>query len=436
MSKLLILNPHAGAIDIGSSMLYCNSYKDEEVQEYAYTEEGLLEVASYFKLAKVTTVALEATGVYWLRVYEVLESAGIEVYMVNGAHVKQLPGRKSDIADALWLRTLHQYGLLKAGFVPNASIRSLRSYIRIRDTHIADGAREVQRMQKALDLMGLKIHQVISQIHGTSGLAIIEAILAGERSLDVLIKLTDKRIQEQKGEDLRKALKGAYSKEHLFLLSQSLKAWKFHQEQIKACDTQIEQQLIEMNEGAEAVEITDKAKRIRHHRPNIDNLHQLLLTLTGGKNPTQIEGINDQSLLKLIAHTGLDMDIWPSEKHFASYASLAPAHDQSGKRKKRRYRKGNKEIKQIFVLIARSVAKMKTELGEFYRQLKARRGPAIALKALARKIAIRYYRIMKYGSEYTIRGIEDFQHNFKEQKAKYLIRQLKKLKPELEIVNA
>lgn len=432
--SLSLLHPHAGAVDIGASALFCNTYQSDQVSEFVYTQDGLASLCSYFVDAGVDTVALEATGVYWLPVYEQLEAAGVEVYMVNGAHVKQLPGRKSDIADAVWLRTLHQYGLLKAGFVPEASIRCLRSYMRIRETHIADGAREVLRMQKALDLMGVKIHQVLSQVQGKSGLAIIEAILEGERDADTLIGLTDKRVQRDKSEQLRKALKGSYRKEHLFLLSQALKAWKFHQEQILTCDGQLQEQLIEMGQGAEEVEITDQPKPIRHHPPKIKDLHRLLLTLTGGKNPTQIEGINDQSLLKLIAHTGLDMSVWPNEKHFVSYASLAPSHDQSGKRKKRRHRKGNKEIKTIFMLIARSIARTKTELGEFYRHLKARRGPAIAMKALARKIAIRYYRIMKHGTEYTVKGIEDFQQNFKEQRTKTLIKQLRKLAPDIQIV--
>lgn len=434
MSKLELLHPHAGAIDIGAASLFCNTYQGDEVKEIDNNQDGLDALCRYFHDAEVDTVALEATGVYWLPVFEALEECGIEVFMVNGAHVKQLPGRKSDVADAVWLRTLHQYGLLKAGFVPDASIRCLRSYIRIRENHISDGSREVLRMQKALDLMGIKIHQVLSQIHGKSGLAILRAILAGERDPEVLISLTDMRIQRSKREELRAALKGNYRKEYLFLLSQALKSWQFHQDQIRECDAQIEEQLIEMGRGRQEVAITDTPKHIRHHRPHIEDLHKLLLTLTGGNNPTQIEGINDQTLLKLIAHTGLDMDNWKNEKRFVSYAGLAPAHDQSGKRKRRRYRPGNKEIKAIFTLIARSVAKMKTELGEFYRHLKSRRGAGVAMKALARKIAIRYYRIMKFGTEYTIRGIEQFEQNFKEQKAKRLIKQLKSLHADIQII--
>lgn len=427
MSKLTVIHSQAGAIDIGASELFCSTFASDQVEIYGYDSENLQVMAKMFVDAEVKTVAIEATGVYWIPVYEALEDVGLEVYMVNGAHVKQIPGRKNDIADAVWLRTLHQYGLLRSGFVPEATIRCLRTYMRIRENHIQDGGREVLRMQKALDLMGLKIHQVLSQIQGKSGLAILEAILDGERDPDRLISLTDKRVREKKSEELRRALKGNYRKEYLFLLSQAIKSWRFHQNQILECDKELTAQLAEMTNGVESPEIDDKPKKIRHHPPQIPDLHKLLLTLTGGKNPTRMEGINDQSLLKLIAHCGLDFTAWKNEKHFVSYASLAPSHDQSGRRKRRRYRKGNKEIKNIFILIARSVAKMKTELGEFYRHLKSRKGPQIAMKALARKIAVRFYNIMRYGIEYTIKGIEDFQQNFKEQKAKRIFKQLKNL---------
>jgi len=352
----------------------------------------------------------------------------LEVYVVNGAHVKQLPGRKSDVADAIWLRTLHQHGLLRSGFVAESDIRTLRTYVHVRDTHINSGAREVQRMQKALELMGLKLHQVVSQIQGVSGMAIMEAILAGERDVEKLILLTHKRIRDTKTDQLREALKGNFRQEYLFSLQQAITSWRFHQEQVLVCDKEIEGHLQQMTHGVDKPDITDTPKTIRHHRPQIDELHQHLLILTQGKNPTQIEGINDQSLLKLISLTGLEMSAFPSEKHFVSYAGLTPCNDSSGKRKRRRRSKrGNPNLRQVFMLIARSVSKMRNELGEFYRNLKARRGSAIAMKALARKLAIRYYRIMKHGVEYVVRGIELYQKNTKNQKIRSLKKQMIKM---------
>lgn len=426
-SSLHVIHPRAGAIDIGSSELYCNTFQSDEVEVFAYRYEELEKLVSFFIEAGVETLALEATGVYWLPVFEALEAAGLEVYMVNGAHVKQLPGRKSDIADAVWLRTLHQYGLLKAGFVPEASIRSLRSYVRIRENHIKDGAREVSRMHKALDLMSLKPHQVLTQIHGKSGLAILDAILTGERDPAKLVALTDARVQKSKADELIKSLRGNYRKEHLFLLEQALKSWRFHQTQILACDKRIEEQLLEMTVSLDVPDITDKPKPIRHHKPQIPELHTLLLMLTGGKNPTQLDGINDQTLMKLIAHCGLDFSKWKNEKHFTSYASLTPCRDRSGKQKRKRYKQGNKELKNIFTQLANSIAKTQTDLGEFYRHLKGRRGPKIAMKALARKIAERFYRIMRHGTEYTSRGIEHFQQNFKEQQLNMIRKRIKSL---------
>ena len=264
--------------------------------------------------------------------------------------------------------------------------------------------------------------------------AILDAIVDGERDISILVGLTDGRVQKNKAEQLAQALKGNYAKEHLFLLQQALKSWRFHQEQMGQCDREIEIQLQEMTQEKEVPQIEDQPKGMRHNAPKIADLHRLLLTLSQGKNPTQIEGINDYSFLKLVAHTGLDMEAWANEKRFVSYAGLAPSHDRSGKRKRRRYRKGNKEVKNIFMLLARSVAKMDTELGAFYRQLKARKGPAVAMKALARKIAIRYYRIMKFGTDYIVKGTEWFEHNFKQQKTNRLIKQLKKLNPDNQLI--
>jgi hypothetical protein len=272
---------------------------------------------------------MEATGVYWLYAYAVLEAAGLEVVVVNGRHVRNLPGRKTDMADCQWLATLHAHGLLRGGFVPPAAIRRLQDYQRLRADHIIGAGSQVQKMQQALERMNIKFHDVISDLVSVSGLKVVRAILAGERQPEPLLWLCDMQIQKKKRERVLASLRGTWGAEHLFALGQALAVWEFYQKLLVECDQQIEALLKELAGSPPSAPGEDPAteaagKKAGKNAPQIQQLHQLLMRLCGGRDVTAIAGIGDYLLLQLLAETGADLKAWPSEKHFTAWAGLAP----------------------------------------------------------------------------------------------------------------
>ena len=410
MKTLTVLNAHAAAIDVGSEQLHV-SIAGGRPEVFGTMTGDLHRVRDYLMGAGAKTVAMEATGVYWLCLYEVLEGAGLEVMMVNGKHVKNLPGRKTDMADCQWLATLHAHGLLRAGFVPPAHIRRLQDYVRLRADHITMGASHVQHMQKALDRMNLKVHEVLSSLTGMSGLAMIRAILDGERDPEKLLQLCDQQIQRKKAERMREALRGSYRAEHLFALKQALQGWEFYQAQAAACDREIERCLNEMAPpGGNDSEPSGSARKdVSANAPRISELHTLLKRLNNGRDATELPALTDYSVLQLTAEVGTDLTKWPSEKHFTAWLGLAPGSHQSGKRRGHVARQRNR-AGRLFCTLARSLARSVDKgLGGFYRRLRARRGGLVANQALARKLAILYWRVMVHGLQYVEKGLKHYE---------------------------
>jgi transposase len=243
MSKSLeIVHPKAAGIDIGSQSFYVDAGQ-EEVRVFPTYTEGCHAVRDYLKVHAIETVAMESTGVYWVILYSVLEDAGIEVYLVNGRDVKNVPGRKSDVKDCQWLRQLHSYGLLRKSFIPPDEIRKLRNYIRLRQDHIRAQATQVHLMQKALTQMNVRLTEVISDIMGTNGSRMIGAILDGERDPLVLVTYCHESILKNKKDLVVKALQGEYRDEHLFALRQAHQTWHYYQTLIFECDKELEKLL-------------------------------------------------------------------------------------------------------------------------------------------------------------------------------------------------
>src|SRR6185503_886375 len=275
---------------------------------------------------QVRSVAMEATGVYWLPLYAVLEAAGMEVVMVDGRQTRNLPGRKTDMKDCQWGSTLHAHGLLRAGFVPPAHIRRLQDYLRLRGEHIAAAAGHVQHMQRALERMNIKLHDVISSLTGASGLAVVRAILAGERDPAALLALCDVRIRKVKAERVVEALRGDWADEHLFALEQAVQSWDHYQAQIVDCDRRIADILARMPGGdgpAAAVEKPAKPRtRPGVNTPQIDNLRELLQRMCDGKDATTLPAHSEYTVLQLVGEVGTDLARWPTEKHFASWTGL------------------------------------------------------------------------------------------------------------------
>ena len=422
-----IVNAHAGGIDVGSETIFI-AVGDDTVKQFG-TDTGSYHAAiSYLRQQGITTVAMEATGVYWIALYELLEEAGIEVYVVNSAYVRHLPGRKSDVADCQWLQQLHAHGLLRQSFIPPDDIRQLRSYVRLRTDHISMAAQHVQHMQKALDLMNIKLHTVISDITGASGMRVIKAIVAGERSPERLLALCDVSIRTRKEKEVIASLRGNYRREHLFSLQQAIECSEFYQRQITACDREIERLLHDLTDNLPDPGQSGPSKPIRHHRPEIDDLHTKLMKLTCGRNPAAMSGLTDLTLMQLLAEVGTDLSHWKTEKHFTAWLGLAPSMHQSGKSNKKRHYKINTRAGQIFRVAAQSLAGSKHKaLGAFYRRIKARRGAMVAMKATARKLAVIFYNVLTKGMEFVEQGLIRYQQQYEAQLRQRLQKQAHRL---------
>jgi len=427
---------NAAGVDIGSEKIYV-AIIDEPVMEFDTYTSGIKRAAEYILAKNSDSIAMEATGIYWFPIFEMFEEYGLECYVVNACHAKNVPGRKTDVLDSEWLRELHTFGLLSSSFIPNEMTRKLRTIVRLRDDHIEMGSTHIQHMHKSFDAMNIKLHNVISQTTGMSGLRVIKAILSGEQNPEKLANLCSQQILKNKRQDVIKSLEGNYKKEYLFALRQALDLWEFYQEKIVECDKEIEKILNEMGIGQSVPKNISKAKPINNHEPLIDDFHKKLLTITGGRDASQLTGLTDYTVMRLIAETGTDMSPWQTEKHFASWCNLAPWDKSSGKKKGTRKRKINNRTGQIFREVVPSVGKSKyLALGGFYRRIKSRHGAKVANKATARKIAVLYYRLMKYGFDYVEQGLEEYEKKYKEKMIQSITKKAKQYGMEMIKIDA
>ena len=417
-----IIRTNVAGIDIGAKKVFVAIEGQPVVSYFTFTEDFLLLRDSLLK-HKVKTVAMEATGVYWVILYEILEEAGIDVWLVDGRQTKQVPGRKTDVKDCQWIQELHGYGMLNRCLVVKADIKELRSYLRLREDHIRSSSMHINHMQKALTEMNIRLTEVLSEIHGKSGMAIIESILGGERDRDVLVNLCHTSILKGKKDLVYKSLNGIYTKAGLFALKQAHDGYQFYLQQILECDAQINIVINRMGNSGKDQDLKNKRKPIRHHRPNIKNLGPNLLNIFGGKDATLISGITDYTWMELLAETGPDLTRWPSEKHFTSWTGLAPGQNNSGKKNRNAKKRGSPKAGQIFRTIAQGlINSKKIALGAFGRRLRGRKGPAVAIKAVARKLAELYWRVGVKGLEYAENGIKKYEEQLVKQKYKTVMK--------------
>ena len=424
MKVFEVIHQKAAGIDIGSDKIFVSA--DGVMVKVYDTYTGSLEqCAKDLKEFGIFTVAMEATGVYWVVLYDILEKAGFDTWLVNGAEVKNLPGRKSDVKDCQWIQQLHSHGLLKRCFIPEESMRELRCYTRLREDHVQMASSHIQHIQKSYTLMGIRLHQVISDTMGVSGIKILEAILNGERDGEKLASLCDIRIIKKKKEDVIRSLKGNYKEEYLFALRQAYQCWQFYQKQIQACDLKISALLDKLNEGKQAFPV-DNGKVIKHDKTAIDGLDEKLVKIANGKNAIRIPGISEYTFLQLLSEIGTDMSRWKSVKEFVSWLKLAPQVDRSGKSRKKVHNQSMPRAGQLFKQVSQGLLQSKhNALGEFARRLRARKGPAVAIKATARKLASMYYWVMSKGIEYVEAGIEKYKAKQREQQMIYLQKKAK-----------
>jgi transposase len=433
ISQLTVINPKVAGIDVSDSeMMVAFPINSEqlEIQSFGTFTCDLHLIAKCLKEQDVTSVAMESTGVYWVPLFLLLQEEGFEVYLVNAKHVKNVTGRKDDESDAEWIRKLHSCGLLTASFQPDNLTRTLRETVRQRKTLVRTASTNINRIQKALELMNIKLHTIISDIDGKTGMCIIKAILDGERNPEKLADMRDPRIKASK-EDVIKSLEGQWTREHLFTLRQDYELYCFYNQLIKQCDTEIEQVLLEQiackNEGV--IHDIPPAKR------KVSKKNKLSFNLTSdlkeisGVDVTEVNGISELSALSIMSEVGTDLSKWKTAHYFTSWLGLAPNNKISGGKvisskitKKKNY------AGQAFRQAAASLYKSKCPLGDFFRRIRARAGTPKAIVATARKLAVIYYMMVINQEPFNPSALTDFQNKNKEKK----ISQLKKIIAQLE----
>ena len=437
ITQFEIIRPHVAGVDVsdnnGMMIAYPISSSEIMVEEYECYTRDLHRLSATLKSHGIESVAMESTGVYWIPLFLLLQKDGFEVYLVNAKHTKNVTGRKSDEGDAEWIQKLHRCGLLTASFQPDNQTRSLRSVVRHRDTLVKNRSTALNRMQKALEQMNLKIHTVISDIDGKTGLAIINAILSGERDPEKLADLRDKRIKASR-EEIIKSLEGFWSDEHLFELSQCYRMYEFHREMIYDCDKKIEellQEIIKSNNNGVMPKLA-KLERKRNYKNNLsfnatDYLYELNKVDIAGKNG--IMGISELTALILYAEVGALLFYFKNAKHFTSWLGLAPNTKVSGgKIISSRILKKKHFGGQAFRMAALGLCNSIGPLGDYYRRIRSNAGKQKAIVALARKLAVIYYNMITNKEEYNPQYLIDYHKKWKEQKIKNVEKYLAKLK--------
>ena len=388
-----ILNPNAAGMDIGADEIYVAVPADRDgqpVQRFATFTNELGRLSEWLKQCRIDTVAMEATGVYWIPVYQILETSGFEVCLVNARYFQNVPGRKTDVSDCQWLQRLHSAGLLRGSFRPAQEVCVLRSLTRHRDNLIRRASTHVLHMQKALDQMNVQLHHVLSDITGLSGLAILDAILAGERDPRVLAQLRDGRVKASE-ETMVQALTGDYRAEHLFTLKQSLAAYRQYQKFMRACDLEIERQLKQF-EAKVDVKVAPLAppkvrrKKLFGNEPKFDLRSHLYRIF--GVDLTAVPGISVLTAHTILAEVGPDISKFRSASAFASGLGLCPHNDISGgKVLSVKTRHVNNRAALALRMAANALLRSESPLGDFFRRMRAKLGAPAAITATAHKLA-------------------------------------------------
>jgi transposase len=405
-----VLEPNAAGVDVGARQMFVAvpPKRDENpVRIFDTFTEDLNRLADWLEACGVQTVAMESTGVYWIPLYEILEQRGLKPRLVDARHMKNVPGRRTDWQECQWLQYLHSVGLLRAAFRPQEEVCAVRALMRHRRSLVEMAGQHIQHMQKALTQMNIQIHHVIDDLTGVTGMAIIDAILAGQRNASELAQLRDRRIKAD-AETIRKSLVGHWRQEHLFTLKQSRQMYETYQEQLQECDREIETLL---QATTPRVDPDDKPLPPNQKR-NLDKILQKN-RIPGstfnmrseayrlfGVDLTQVPGLA-QNVLALYSEIGRDMSRWPTAAHFTSWLSLCPDNDISGGRVLwQGTRKFKNSAAQLFRLAAHGLHRSPTPLGDFLRRMKAKIGPRGAITATARKIAIIFYTMVQNQVEY------------------------------------
>ncbi len=413
-SAISLTHPNAAGIDIGSAAHFVAvppDRDDEPVREFASFTTDLHRLADWLDACGVDTVAMESTGVYWIALYELLQSRGFTVLLVNARHVKNVSGRKSDVLDCQWLQQLMSFGLLRGAFRPVEQVCVLRSLSRQRTMLLRSQGRFVQHMQKALTQMNIQLANVISDVAGETGQKILRAIVAGERDGLALAQLKNARIRASEDE-IAKSLQGSWRAEHLFALKQALDAFDFCGSQLAECDAQIQAQLQALHVREDEPAKGKKRGRARN-APKFDLRTQLFQMC--GVDLTRIDGIDVTTALVVVSEVGADMGKFPSDKHFASWLGLCPGTKiTGGKVMSGKTKRCANRAAQALRLAAAALRSSQSALGAYYRRLCARMDKPKAVTAAAHKLARLIYAMLTHGQEYTDRGQDYFEERYRQ----------------------
>jgi transposase len=431
---LLTVPPYAAGIDIGSRfhvVAVSPALAAEPVRPYQSFTDDLHRMADWLVDLGITTVAMESTGIYWIPAFEMLEARGVEVLLGHARHVKNVPGRKTDVHDACWLQQLHQHGLLRGSFRPAHALAALRAYLRHRERLLEYAAAHIQHMQKALMQRNVQLHHVVSDITGATGMQIIRAIVAGNHDPVTLASYRDVRCKASE-DTVRQALTGNDRPEHVFMLRQALEWYDGYQAKVVECAQDIEGVLASFAPADNGTTLPAARHKTRQANEPTFHVRAALFQLLG-TDLTQLHGFGAYTALMLVGECGTDMTKWPTVKHFTSWLTLAPGNKiAGGKGRSTKTRRSANRAAKLLRLAAVNVGKTQTALGAFYRRLAARVGKAKAVTATARKLAVLFYNTLRYGMAYQDPGAAYYEEQYRQRVLKGFRRRAKALGYELQ----
>jgi len=397
------------------------------VRSFPTFTADLHRLADWLEACRIGTVAMEATGVYWIPLFEILEARGFQVYLVNARHLKNVSGRKTDVLDCQWIQQLHTYGLLSPSFRPPDQIVALRSLVRHREMLVQYRSAHIQHMQKALTVMNLRLTSVLSDISGVTGMQIIRSIVAGERDSKVLAQFRDERCNKSEAE-IAKALEGHYKREQVFALKQAVELYDFYDRQLRECDAELEAmyQKFDPPESPGGPPPAPRTKKRRKNQAYFD-LAPALYRLTG-VDLTQIDGVDELTIQKVLSEVGTDMSQWPTVKHFASWLRLCPNNKiTGGKVKQTGVQPTQNRASTALRVAAASLHHSDSALGAYYRRMRARHGAPAAITATAHKLARIIYFMLKERKPYHDLGADYYEQQHRARVLRNLNRQAAKL---------
>ncbi len=429
-----LVNPNAAGIDIGDTIHAVAVPEGRDtvrVKTFGTMTCDLEEIIRWLQHCQIESVAMESTGVYWKPLFSMLSKSGFEVYLVNSKQAKNVSGRKNDEDDALWIQKLHSCGLLRSSYLPDDEQEALRTLVRHRKTLMLDRNRFVLRMQKAMEMMNIKLHTLIRDITGKTGTAIVEAIIAGERKAENFLKYVDKGIKADHV-SIVKSLQGNWRTEQLYLLKDCYESYNYYKERIAACDVAIrhglEKYQAEVFPNATIDKTKKSTKQVTKNTPSFNTYIYLKAIL--GVDVTAIFGLSDISALEILSETGTDMSKWESSKHFVSWLNLCPNNKISGGKliSSMLMKKKPNIASQAFRNAANGVQRSDHWLGDYFRRMKAKGGNRYAMVATANKIASIYYKMVLNKIEFNPPELQAYQQKYRQVKIAYLERKLNELK--------